>query len=326
MSVVKAAHLVRNLYGEVKQRPTRDGYGDGLVDAAKKDKRIVALCADLTDSTRNAKFAKEFPDRFIEAGIAEQALVTIGAGLATYGKIPYVSSYAAFCPGRCWEQIRTTASLNNVPLKVMGMHAGISVGPDGATHQALEDIATMRSIPNMIVVAPADYHEAYKAVVESAKIDSPIYIRFGRDKVPIITTEKSPFRIGRAEVYRTGKDVTVVACGPLVYEALMAAKEIEGEIDVEVISNHTIKPLDQKTLLKSVKKTGAVVTAEEHQVNGGLGGAISELLAKNNPAPVEMVAVMDRFGESGPPDVLMEAFGMKKKDVIAAIRKVVKRK
>jgi transketolase len=326
MSLVKSMVLAKDLYGNVKQVPTRDGYGDGLVEAAKKDARVVALCADLTDSTRTNKFKEAFPDRFIEAGVAEQALVTIGSGMANYGKIPFVSSYAAFCPGRCWEQIRTTVALNNVPVKVMGMHAGISVGPDGATHQALEDIATMRSMPNMIVIAPADYHEAFKATVEAARNNKPTYIRFGREKVPVVTTEKTPFKIGRAEVYREGKDVTVIACGPLVYEAMVAAKELEKNVDVEVISCHTVKPLDEKTILKSVKKTGAVITAEEAQIHGGLGGAVAELLGKRQPVPMEMIAVNDRYGESGPPDVLMKAFGLKAENVKEAIRKVMKRK
>ena len=319
-------YLAKNLYGDVEQLPTRNGYGDGLAEAGEKDDRIVALCADLTDSTKTRRFQKAFPDRFIEIGVAEQLMVTLAAGMAAYGKIPFIASYAAFSPGRNWEQIRTTVALNDVPVKIMGMHAGISVGPDGATHQALEDMATTRSIPNMTVMAPADYWDAKKAVMAAAKTNKPIYIRFGREKVPVISTEKTPFHIGRAEVYRDGKDVSVIACGPMVYEALMAAKELHREVDVQVINNHTIKPIDKNTIITAAKKTGAVVTAEEAQITGGMGSAVMEVLAENCPVPVERIGVMDRFGESGQQDELMERFGLTKKYIIKAIRNVVERK
>lgn len=326
MSLNKHMHLSGKIYREVDQVPTRNGYGEALVALGKKDPRVVALCADLTESTRTAGFRKAFPERFVEIGVAEQLLATVGAGMATYGKIPFIASYAAFSPGRCWEQIRTTIALNNVPVKIAGMHAGISVGPDGATHQALEDMAIMRTIPNMVVLAPSDYHESFKATVAAAKHPGPVYLRFGRENVPVITTDKTPFKIGRAEVYRDGKDVTVIACGVMVYEALIAAKALEGKIDVQVINNHTIKPIDVKTITTAAKKTGAMVTAEEGQIMGGMGSAVMEVLAQYQPVPVAQVGVRDRFGESGPPELLMKRFGLTSKEIIQAIRGVVKRK
>jgi len=320
-------HLSKKLFSKnIEGVPTRNGYGEGLVEAGKKDKRVVALCADLTDSTRTAGFRKEFPERFIEIGVAEQLLATVAAGMATYGKIPFIASYAAFSPGRNWEQIRTTVALNYVPVKIGGMHAGISVGPDGATHQALEDIATMRSIPRMTVIAPADYIEAKKATMAAARTPGPVYLRFGRENVPVITTNKSPFKIGTAEIYRDGTDVAVIACGQLVYEGLMAAEELKGKVDVMVINNHTIKPIDTATISKAAKITGAVVTAEEHQINGGLGGAVAEVLGKNQPVPMEMIGVQDKFGQSGEPEELMIKYGLKSKNIIEAIKKVIKRK
>ena len=305
--------------------PTRNGYGEGLVEAGKKDKRVVALCADLTESTRTQAFAETFPERFIEVVVAEQLLATAASGMANYGKIPFITSYAAFSPGRNWEQIRTTIALNDVPVKIGGMHAGISVGPDGATHQQLEDMAMMRAMPNMTVIAPNDAIEAKKATMAAAKHPGPVYMRFGREKVPVTTTDATPFKIGRAEVFREGNDVTVIACGPLVYEALVAAEQLKG-IDVMVINNHTIKPIDAKTIVMAAKKTGAVVTAEEHQINGGMGSAVMEVLAENAPVPAERVGVKDRFGQSGTPDELMDLYGLRSKDIIAAIKKVLKRK
>ncbi|MAG16394.1 transketolase [Candidatus Woesearchaeota archaeon] len=311
---------------EVDMVPTRNGYGEGLVEAGEKDKRIVALCADLTESTRTQAFAEEFPKRFIEVGVAEQLLITVAAGMANYGKIPFITSYAAFSPGRNWEQIRTTAALNDVPVKIGGMHAGISVGPDGATHQALEDMATMRSIPNMIVIAPTDSIESKKATIAATKHKGPVYMRFGREKVPVVTTKKTPFKIGKAEVFRDGKDVAVIACGSLVYEALMAAEQLKGQVDVMVVNNHTIKPIDVETITAAAKKTGAVVTAEEHQINGGMGSAVMEVLGEHMPVPVKRVGIKDLFGQSGEPDELMDLYGLKSKDIIAAIKEVVKRK
>jgi len=311
------------------QEPTRNGYGRGLLKAGKKDERVVALCADLTDSTRTSYFSKEFPERFVEIGVAEQLLVTAAAGMAAYGKIPFVASYAAFNPGRNWEQIRTTAALNDVPVKVVGCHAGISVGPDGATHQALEDIATMRSIPNMVVIYPADGIEAEKATYAAAFNDKPTYLRFARENTPLVTTEDSPFKIGRAEVLWEEKDpqVAIIGAGPLVAEAMRAAKKLSAsKIASVVINSHTIKPLDERTIIKYAKLTGAVVTVEEHQITGGLGGAIAETLARNFPVPMEFIGVQDRFGESGEPEELLKAFGLKAENIVEAAKAVVKRK
>ncbi len=316
---------------DIEETPTRNGYGEGLVLAGEKDDNVVVLCADLTDSTRSSYFKEKFPDRFIEVGVAEQLLATVASGMANYGKIPFISSYATFSPGRNWEQIRTSAALNDVPVKIGGAHAGISVGPDGATHQALEDIALMRVIPNMIVIAPGDSIETKKAVVEMAKNGKPTYIRFAREKTPVFTTEESPFKIGRAEILWEAKapQVAIVACGPLVYEALLAAKKLstgKNKIQSVVIDCHTVKPLDEKTIVAHVKLAGAVVTVEEHQVMGGLGGAVAELLSKKYPVPMEFVGMPDSFGESGQPDQLLKKYGMKSIDIIKAARKVVRRK
>jgi len=314
---------------DVEKVPTRNGYGEGLLEAGRKDSRVVALCADLTESTRTEAFKKEFPDRFIEIGVAEQALAAIAAGMANYGKIPFISSYAAFSPGRNWEQIRTTIALNDVPVKIAGAHAGISVGPDGATHQALEDIAIMRAMPNMIVIAPCDANEARKATVAAAFNGKPTYIRFAREATPVFTTDKTPFKIGQAETSWESKNpqTAIIGCGPLVYEALLAAKELEEEkIGVVMVNCHTIKPIDEETIISVAKKCGAVVTVEEHQVTGGLGSAVAEVLAKNYPVPMEFVGMPDSFGESGAPDELLEKYKMKSKNIVEACKKVISRK
>ncbi|HEY4494828.1 MAG TPA: transketolase C-terminal domain-containing protein [Candidatus Paceibacterota bacterium] len=323
----KAAFLIEDLLKPEKV-PTRDGYGKGLVELGEKDDRVVVLCADLAESTRSHWFKEKFPERYIELGVAEQNMATIAAGLANYGKIPFISSYAVFSPGRNNEQIRTTVALNNMPVKIAGAHAGISVGPDGATHQALEDIALMRVQPNMTVIVPCDAIETRKATIASVDCCSgPVYLRFGREKSPVFTTEKTPFEIGKAIVLREGKDLTIVGCGALLYNALLAAEELSKEgIEAAVINSHTIKPLDVATILNSVKKTKAVVTVEEHQVAGGLGSAIAEALSQHFPAPQEFIGVHDRFGESGEPDELIEAFGMGVKDIKAAVLRVIKRK
>ncbi len=324
------AKLSRHLFEkEIERIPTRQGYGEGLVMAGEKDEQVVVLCADLTESTRSILFKERFPERFIEVGVAEQAMVTIAAGMANYGKIPFTSSYAIFSPGRNWEQIRTTIALNDVPVKIAGSHAGISVGADGATHQMLEDIALMRVMPNMIVIAPADSIEARKATLEAAKNGKPTYLRFAREKTPVFTTDKTPFKTGRAEVLWQAKDpqVAIIACGPLVYEALLAARELEKKgVEVLVINSHTIKPLDEKEIVRAAKITGAVVTVEEHQVKGGLGGAVAEVLSRNYPVPIEFVGMPDSFGESGAPDELLEKYEMKAKNILEAAIKVVARK
>ncbi|MBI1863599.1 transketolase family protein [Candidatus Woesebacteria bacterium] len=313
----------------IEQIPTRQGYGEGLVIAGEKDEKVVVLCADLTESTRSILFKEKFPNRFIEIGVAEQALATIAAGMANYGKIPFISSYAAFSPGRNWEQIRTTIALNDVPVKIGGAHAGISVGPDGATHQMLEDISIMRAMPNMIVISPCDSIEAKKATVEAAKNDKPTYIRFAREKTPVFTTEETPFKIGRAEIFWESNDpqVTIIGTGPLAYEALIAARDLaKSKIESIVINCHTIKPIDERTIIRAAKLTGCVVTVEEQQVTGGLGGAVSEVLVKNYPVPMEFVGMPDSFGESGQPDELLTKYGMKAKDIVEACKRVVERK
>lgn len=313
---------------DVDMVPTRQGYGEGLVAAGEKDENVVVLCADLTDSTKSILFKEKFPERFIEVGVAEQGMATLAAGMANYGKIPFISSYAAFSPGRNWEQIRTTIALNDVPVKIAGAHTGVSVGPDGATHQMLEDMALMRAMPNMIVIAPCDSVEAKKATTEAAKNGKPTYIRFAREKTPVMTTEKTSFKIGRAEIFWESKDpkVAIIACGPLVYEALEAARILEkSKIEVLVVNSHTVKPLDEQAIVKAAKITGAVVTVEEHQITGGLGGAVSEVLARNFPVPMEFVGMPDHFGESGAPDELLEKYGMKAKSIVEAVKKVIAR-
>ena len=312
---------------DIEQVPTRFGYGEGLVIAGKENLNIVALCADLTDSTKTSEFKKVFPDRFVEMGITEQNMASLASGMAAVGKIPFISSYAMFSPGRNWEQIRTTICYNNQNVKIAGAHSGVSVGPDGATHQAIEDIAITRVIPNMVVIAPCDAIEAKKATIAAARYKCPVYIRFTREKTPVMTTEETPFEIGQAEIYREGKDVTLIGCGPLVYEALRAAEELAKDgIEAEVINNHTIKPMDKDTILKSVKKTGCIVSIEEHQAAGGMGSAVSEILSQNYPAPMEIIGIQDRFGESGEPAELLEKFGLTAKNIIEAVKRIVKRK
>ncbi|MBI2037884.1 MAG: transketolase family protein [Candidatus Magasanikbacteria bacterium] len=324
----KSANLTEKLFAkDIPQAPNRDGYGLGVVEAAQKDERIVVMCADLTESTRNLDFKKHFPNRFIQAGVQEQFLAAGAAGLALAGKIPFITSYAMFCPGRAWEQVRTNICLNNVKVNIVGSHAGVSVGPDGATHQAIEDIAIMRVIPNITIIAPCDAVEAKKATLAAANYPGPCYIRLAREKSPIFTTAKTPFKIGRAEIYRKGNDVALVACGPLVYNTLLAAEELSKKgIEARVINCHTIKPLDQKTILEAAKNCGAVVTIEEHQIAGGLGGAVAELLAKHLPTPQEFIGIHDKFGESGKPNELVEYFGMGVKSIVKAAMKVVRRK
>ncbi len=326
----KEAKLSKEIFSKsIDLRSVRDGFGEGSVLAGEKDERVVVITADLKESTRVHLFAEKFPGRFFDVGVAEGALVTVAAGFANYGKIPFAASYAAFSPGRTWEQIRTTIAINDVPVKIVGAHGGLGAGPYGSTHQALEDIALMRSLPNMIVVVPADAEEAKKATLAIAENEKPSYIRLARQATPVFTTEKSPFEIGRAEVLWEGKDaqVAIIACGPLVYEALVAARDLEKKgIEVIVINSHTIKPLDERTIIRAAKTAGAVVTVEEHQINGGLGGAVSEVLARNFPVPVEFIGVPDVYGESGDTDELLEKFGLTSKNITQAVKDVVARK
>ena len=296
---------------DVELEPIRAGFGRGLKAAGEADERVVALCADLTESTQMHIFRDAFPERFIEVGIAEQNLVTVASGLARAGKIPFTSSYAAFSPGRNWEQIRTTVTLNDQPVKVVGSHAGVSVGPDGATHQMLEDIALMRVLPNMVVVAPGDSIEAEKATRALAENGKPSYLRLAREKTPIFSTADAPFEIGKAYVLKEGNDVSLFGTGTMTYQLLVAAKILEQQgINAEVVHFPTIKPLDTETLLASARKTGRVVTAEEAQAAGGFGSAVAEFLSDTLPMPIKRIGINDRYGESGAPAELMEYFGL----------------
>ncbi len=313
---------------DVEQVPIRKGFGEGLLAVGEADQNIVGLCADLTESTQMIFFKEKFPERFIEIGVAEQNLAGVASGMAAMGKIPFVSSYAMFSPGRNWEQIRTTICYNNQPVKIVGSHAGVSVGPDGGTHQAIEDIAIMRVIPRMVVISPCDSIEAKKATIAAAKNNTPVYIRLAREKTPVITTIDTPFEIGKAQVFFESEKprVTIIATGALVYKALTAAKKLDGEgVGSIVINLATIKPLDEKTILDAVLKTGKVVTVEEHQVAGGLGSAIAELLAQRHPAHQEFVGVKDQFGQTGTMEELWEHFNMGEQGIIDAVKKVIAR-
>lgn len=328
------AKLVENILDlkSLEQKPTRDGYGMGLVRAADENPAVVALCADLMESTRTEAFAKKYPERFVEMGVAEQNLASVAAGMALMGKIPYISSYAMFSPGRNWEQIRTTICYNEANVKICGAHAGVSVGPDGATHQAIEDIALMRPIANMKVFAPCDMREAEKITYAISKVDGPCYVRYAREKTPVFTTDKTPFEIGKAEIFwiepkKTKPDVAIIACGPLLHNAILAASALEQEgIKVRVLNLASIKPLDEEVVTKASRDAGAVVTVEEHQVAGGMGSTVAELLAKNYPVPIEFIGVQNRFGQSGSPAELIEHYGMGVAHIKDAVRRVTTRK
>jgi transketolase len=311
---------------EVKQEPTRAGFGRGLKAAGEANDQVVALCADLTESTQMHLFKQAFPERFVEIGVAEQNLVTVASGMARVGKIPFTSSYAAFSPGRNWEQIRTTACLNDMPVKIVGSHAGISVGPDGATHQMLEDIALMRVLPNMVVVAPGDSIEAEKATKLVAENGKPTYIRLAREKTPIFSTENTPFELGKAYVLRSGSDITLAGTGTMTYQLLMLARMLgEQGVSAEVLHVPTIKPLDEKTILESVAKTGRIVTAEEAQIAGGFGGAVAELLSEKQPTPLLRIGMHDRFGESGAPNELLDHFNLTAERILPGVEKFISR-
>jgi transketolase len=320
-----------NIFEEgIEKEATRVGFGKGLVQAGEEDLNVVALSADLTESTKADSFAKKFPDRFFEVGIAEQNLASVASGLAHLGKIPFATSYAMFSPGRNWEQIRTTIAYNNQPVIIVGSHAGLVTGPDGGTHQALEDIAITRVIPNMIVISPCDSVQAYKATTALAKNPKPAYLRLSRENTPVITTEETDFEIGKAQILfetKNNPDVAIFVTGILTYTALLAAHELsESGINVVVVNIHTIKPLDSDLILEVVKKAGSVVTVEEHQKFGGLGSAISELLSEKYPVPIEFVAVNDKFGQSGNSKELLEEYGLTQNEIEKAVEKVVDRK
>jgi transketolase len=312
----------------VEQVPIRQGFGEGLVVAGEKDKNVVGLCADLTESTKMNLFKDKFPQRFIEIGVAEQNLASVASGLAAMGKIPFISSYAMFSPGRNWEQIRTTICYNDRPVKIAGSHAGISVGPDGGTHQAIEDIAITRVIPRMVVISPCDSAEAKKATEAAASNGTPVYLRLAREKTPVMTTAKTPFKIGKAQIFWDSQvpKVGIIATGALVYQALLAAQELEKKGTQAVVMNlSTIKPLDEDAIITLAKRTERIVTVEEHQIRGGMGSAVAECLAKYQPVPMEFVGVDDQFGQSGTPDELLKHFGLDKEGIIKAVKKILKR-
>jgi transketolase len=305
---------------------THDGFGTGLVKLAKINNNVVGLCADLTESTRMDGFAKQFPERFFEVGVAEQNLAGLSAGLALSGKVPFMASYAVFSPGRNWDQIRVSICYSKANVKIVGAHAGLSVGADGASHQALEDIAMMRVLPNIIVVVPADDIEAEKATIAIGEHTGPSYIRLGREKVPSISRTDTQFKLGKANQILSGNDVTIIACGQMVARAVTAAKKLDGKLSVGVINMHTIKPIDKQAIIEAAKTSGAIVTAEEHQIIGGLGSAVAEVLSENHQVPLVRVGVHDHFGESGAPDILMEHYGLGVDDIIEAVNEVIKKK
>ena len=311
---------------DVEQAPIRQGFGEGLVIAGRADERVVAMCCDLTESTKMDAFAREFPNRFFEMGIMEQSAASVASGMAAMGKVPFVSSYAMFSPGRNWEQIRTTICYNNRPVKIAGSHSGVSVGPDGGTHRAVEDITLTRVIPRMVVITPCDSIEARKATLAMAKTNSPTYIRLAREKTPIITTEDTPFEIGKAQEFFRAENpkVGIIACGSLVYNTLMAAKELETEgVGAVVLNMGTIKPLDRATVIALAKECGAIVTVEEHQIAGGMGSAVAEVLASEHPTRMAFVGVHDKFGQSGTPEELLKHYGMDKDAIIQAVKSLL---
>ncbi len=308
-------------------KESRDGFGEGLLILGEKNPKVVVLCADLSKSTRASLFKDRFPERFFQFGVAEQNMMGAAAGMSLAGYIPFVCTYGVFATGRCYDQLRVSVCYSKSNVKIEGAHSGLLVGPDGATHQALEDIALARVLPNLTVIEPCDAIEAKKATLAMAEINGPVYIRLGREKIPVITTEETPFQIGKANLLREGTNATVIACGPEVAEALSAAEMLEKEgIQTEVINLHTIKPIDVETITKSAQKTGAVVTAEIHQIAGGMGSAVAEVLSQNAPVPMEMVGVKDHFGESGKPWELLERFGLSAPFIMEAVKRVIKRK
>ena len=311
---------------DIEQVPIRKGFGQGLLAAGEKDPRVVVLCADLTESAQAIFFKEKFPNRFVELGVAEQNMASVASGMAAMGKIPFITSYAMFSPGRNWEQIRTTICYNDRPVKIAGSHAGISVGPDGGTHQAIEDIAITRVIPRMVVISPCDAIEARKATEAAAETDTPVYIRLAREKTPVMTTDKTPFKIGQAQTVWQGNKpkIGIIATGALVYQALLAAKELrEQKIEVEVMNLATIKPLDKKTIVTLANRVEGIVTVEEHQINGGMGSAVAECLAEHKPTPMRFIGVHDQFGQSGTPEELIKHYGMDMKTIVSAVKELI---
>ena len=325
----QAMHLVDYRdHASLKHVPTRNGFGEGLIEAGTRNPNVLAICADLAESTRMEGFKKAHPEQYLEIGVAEQMLVALAGGLASTGKIPWIASYAMFNPGRSWEQVRTIMALNETNVKIAGAHAGVSVGPDGATHQAIEDIAIMRVIPHMMVVVPCDSVQTKKATLALSEKNGPAYLRFARDKSAIVTTEATPFEIGKAQTFRDGDDVAIVACGILVANALAAADELSREdgIECRVVNNHTVKPMDEAAIDAAARECGTIVTVEEHQVHGGMGSRVAEIVAQRHPVPIEFVGVHDRFGQSGDPVELIEHYGMGTSAIKEAVRRAYRRK
>ncbi|MGB8518671.1 MAG: transketolase C-terminal domain-containing protein [Candidatus Tumulicola sp.] len=327
-AAASAMHLLDYRAGDLKQVPTRNGFGEGLIEAGSRNSDVVGICADLSESTRFEGFKKAHPAQYIEIGVSEQLLVAMAGGLASVGKIPWIASYAMFNPGRSWEQVRTIMALNETNVKIAGAHAGVSVGPDGATHQAIEDIAIMRVIPHMTVVVPCDAEQTKKATIALSERWGPVYLRFGREKSPVVTSAETPFEVGVAQTFREGSDVAIVACGILVYNALVAAADLAREdgIECRVVNNHTVKPMDENAIVDAARVCGAVVTVEEHQKHAGMGSRVAEILAQKRPVPIEFVGVDDRFGQSGDPVELIEFYGMGVGAIKEAARRALTRK
>jgi len=314
--------------GDLKYVPTRNGFGEGLIEAGTRDHNVLGICADLSESTRFEGFKNAHPDQYVEIGVSEQLLVAMAGGLASVGKVPWIASYAMFNPGRSWEQVRTIMALNDTNVKIAGAHAGVSVGPDGATHQAIEDIAIMRVIPHMTVVVPCDAAQTKKATLALSAMRGPVYLRFGREKSAVFTTDETPFEIGKAQTFREGGDVAIVACGILVYNALLAADRLAREdgIECRVVNNHTVKPMDEAAILDAARACGTIVTVEEHQRQAGMGSRVAEIVAQQHPVPIEFVGVDDRFGQSGKPEELIEYYGMGADAIAEAVRRAHARK
>ncbi len=323
----KEAYLSAGIFREtIEKKATRDGFGMGVVEAGTANANVVVLSADLKESTRAEEFEKIFPERFIEMGVAEQNMATVAAGMSLAGKVPFITSYAAFSPGRNYEQIRTTIAINHTPVKICGMHAGVSVGPDGATHQMLEDIGLMRMLPGMTVIAPGDALEAHKAVVAAAKTDTPIYLRFGRAATPVFTTAKTPFAIGKAQLLFESIDpeVAIIATGAMSYEALLAARTLEGQgVGSRVLHMPTIKPLDRQAVLESMKGVRGLITVEEHQAAGGMGSAVAELVVQSERVPMRILGIQDQFGQSGTPEELVRHYGIDSEAIVQAARSLL---
>ncbi|PIV64061.1 MAG: transketolase [bacterium (Candidatus Ratteibacteria) CG_4_10_14_3_um_filter_41_18] len=308
-------------------KSTRDGYGEALLRLGRENPRVVVLTADLGESTRSHWFKKEFPERFFQMGVAEADMVGTAAGLALSGKIPFMGSFGVFVTGRVWDQLRVSVAYNNANVKIGSTHCGITVGEDGATHQAIEDIALMRVLPGFTVIVPADNIQAIKATIAAAKIYGPVYLRLGRASLPVVTKENAEFNIGKAEILKEGKDLTIIACGVMVCQSSEAASILEKEgISVRLINLHTIKPIDEEAIIKAAKETGAILTAEEHQVMGGMGSAVAEVVMENCPVPMKRIGILDRFGQSGKPEELMREYGLTAENIVKEAKNLLKRK